>query len=248
VDGETPVDHGDSWPIDLGGQGGAERHEALAALVDVVELHDASAAGHSRRVATLARDLALRLGASPEEAGTIERAGLVHDLGKLALDPAILRKPGPLTEAEWAEVRRHPDKGAAVVARYAVFGEGHRLVRHHHEAWDGSGYPDRLQGEAIPFGARILAVADAFDVMTHARPYRSALPIAGARAILRDGAGKQRDPRVVEALFAYLDEIDETPLGHDEPPGAARWANAEPAAAGGEGWIRGHSQAVNWER
>lgn len=204
------MDHRDSWPIDLGGPGRAERHEALAALVDVVELHDASAAGHSRRVATLARTLALRLGASPEDAGTIERAGLVHDLGKLALDPAILRKPGPLTEAEWAEVRRHPDKGAAVVARYAIFGEGHRLVRHHHESWDGSGYPDRLAGEEIPFGARILAVADTFDVITHSRPYRSALPVANARAILCDGAGRQWDPRVVAALCAYLDETEAT--------------------------------------
>ncbi len=225
------MDHGNSWPIDLAGPEHAETHEALAALVDVVELHDASAAGHSRRVATLARALALRLGATPEDAGTIERAGLVHDLGKLALDPAILRKPGPLTEAEWAEVRRHPDKGAAVVARYPVFGEGHRLVRHHHEAWDGSGYPDKLTGEAIPFGARVLAVADAFDVMTHSRPYRSALPIAGARAILRDGAGKQWDPRVVETLFAYLDEEGEAPFQHDEPPGAVGRATSEPTAA-----------------
>lgn len=202
------MDHGDSWSIDLGEPGRAERHGALAALVDVVELHDASTAGHSRRVATLARALALRLDASPEDAGTIERAGLVHDLGKLALDPAILRKPGPLTEAEWAEVRRHPDKGAAVVARYAVFGEGHRLVRHHHEAWDGSGYPDRLEGEEIPFGARILAVADAFDVMTHSRPYRTALSVANARAILCDGAGRQWDSRVVETLLTHLDELE----------------------------------------
>ena len=131
---------------------------------------------------------------------------MVHDLGKLALDPALLQKPGPLTEEEWVEVRRHPVKGAAVVARYAVFGEGHRLVRHHHEAWDGSGYPDQLAGEKIPFGARILAVADTFDVITNGRPYQAALPIANARAILCDGAGRQWDPRVVAALCAHLDE------------------------------------------
>lgn len=199
--------HAYSWPIDLGGSVHAETPGELTELVDVAELHDASTAGHSRRVATLARELALRLGVPPEDAEVIERAGLVHDLGKLALDPAILRKPGPLTEEEWAQVRRHPVQGAAVVARFAAFGEGHHLVRHHHEAWDGSGYPDRLAGEAIPFGARILAVADTFDVITNGRPYRAALPIANARAILCDGAGRQWDPRVVAALCAHLDEM-----------------------------------------
>lgn len=212
----TPTEHGYSWANELGAPVRVEADGALTALVDVVERHDTSMPGHSRRVATMARELALRLGVPPTDAEGIERAGLVHDLGKLTLDPAILRKPGPLTEAEWAVVRLHPAQGAAMVERLALFGEAHLLVRHHHEAWDGSGYPDRLAGEAIPFGARILAVADAFDVITHGRPYRSALPIADARAILCDGAGSQWDPRVVAALCALLNDTG----GGPRSPGA----------------------------
>jgi hypothetical protein len=183
-----------------------DTHDALAALVEVVELRDPYTAGHSRRVAATARALALRLGLTAEEADAIACAGRVHDVGKAALDPAVLAKPAPLTDAEVAAVRRHPVLGAAVVARFAAYGAGHRLVRHHHEAWDGSGYPDGLAGAAIPLGARILAVADAFDAMTSARPYRRALGVDAAIAELRHGAGVQWDPRVVEAATAWLGE------------------------------------------
>lgn len=200
----------------------ADTHAALDALVEVVELRDPYTAGHSRRVATTARRLALRLGLTAEEADTIESAGRVHDVGKVAIDPAVLAHPGKLNEAQWAEMRRHPVLGADVIAHFAAYGDGHRLVRHHHEGWDGSGYPDGLAGEAIPLGARILAVADTFDALTSDRPYRRGMGVASALAILADGAGHQWDPGIVEALVQQLATAareSTLPPQHAVPPG-----------------------------
>jgi HD-GYP domain-containing protein (c-di-GMP phosphodiesterase class II) len=202
-----------------------DTHAALASLVEVVELRDPYTAGHSRRVAETARQLALRLGFSPEEADHLESAGRVHDIGKVAIDPLVLTKPGKLDPVEWAEMRRHPELGAEVIARFAAYGDGFRLVRHHHEAWDGSGYPDGLAGEAIPLGARILAVADTFDALTSDRPYRSRLDLDRAVAILREGAGRQWDPVVVAALLAHLG------VESVEAPVAAPVVNRAQAAA-----------------
>jgi HD-GYP domain-containing protein (c-di-GMP phosphodiesterase class II) len=182
----------------------ADTHRALADLVEVVELRDPYTAGHSRRVAETARALALRLGLTHEEADFIESAGRVHDLGKVAIDPAVLMKPGRLTDEEMTEMQRHPALGADVVARFAAYGEGWRLVRHHHERWDGKGYPDGLSGADIPMGARILAVADTYDALTSARPYREAKSTAFAIKILTEGAGTQWERSVVDALLAHL--------------------------------------------
>jgi HD-GYP domain-containing protein (c-di-GMP phosphodiesterase class II) len=181
-----------------------DTHEALASLVEVVELRDPYTAGHSRRVAQTARLLALGLGLTAEEADVIESAGRVHDIGKVALDPAILTKPDKLTEAEWTQMRLHPTYGANVVERFVAYREGAALVRHHHEALDGSGYPDGLAGNAIPLGARILAVADTFDALTSDRPYRDGISVSKAIAILTEGAGAQWDERVVNALIRQL--------------------------------------------
>lgn len=177
--------------------------EALAALVDVVELRDPYTAGHSRRVAATARALALALGLTSEEADELESAGRVHDLGKVAIDPLVLAKAGQLTDAEWDEMQLHPGHGATVIAKFRAFESGHPLVRHHHERWDGRGYPDKLAGEDIPLGARILAVADTFDALTSDRPYRAGMSVERALAILREGAGTQWDPRIVAAMVAH---------------------------------------------
>jgi HD-GYP domain-containing protein (c-di-GMP phosphodiesterase class II) len=183
-----------------------DTHEALASLVEVMELRDPYTAGHSRRVAALARELAHRLGVLEEEADIIEQAGRVHDIGKAGIEPSVLAKDGSLTPGEWEQMRRHPELGANVVARFAAYRHGALLVRHHHEAWDGTGYPDRLAGEQIPLGSRIISVADTFDALTTTRPYRVARTIEEAVAILEDGAGRQWDPRVVAAMVAYLRE------------------------------------------
>ena len=177
---------------------------ALAHLVELLEQRDAYTAGHSERVAMLARTLALQLGLTGDEAGEIERAGRVHDIGKLVIDPEILQKRGPLTDDEMASMRLHAVHGASIVQRFSPTGPGHLFVRHHHERWDGTGYPEGLRGEAIPFGARILSVADAYDALTSDRPYRRAIDVARIRAIMAEGAGSQWDPLVVQSLVAWL--------------------------------------------
>jgi|GEM_PF-544811 len=181
-----------------------DTHEALASLVEVMELRDPYTAGHSRRVAALSRTIANRLGMTEEEADIIEQAGRVHDIGKAGIDPAILTKDGKLTDEEWVQMRLHPELGANVVARFAAYRHGARIVRHHHESWSGAGYPDGLAGEDIPIGSRIVAVADTFDALTTSRPYRGAKTVEEAIAILEDGAGRQWDPRVVDAMVSYL--------------------------------------------
>jgi HD-GYP domain-containing protein (c-di-GMP phosphodiesterase class II) len=140
-----------------------------------------------------------------EEADAIEDAGNVHDLGKVAIDPAVLLKPGKLTDPEWEEMKRHPVYGAEVLSRFASYRSGIPLVRGHHESWDGTGYPDGIRGTEIPLGARILAVADTFDALTSDRPYRPGMGLDRAVGILRDGAGSQWDPEIVAALLRVLD-------------------------------------------
>ena len=131
-------------------------------------------------------------------------AARVHDIGKIAIPDAILNKPGALTAAEFALMKTHPVRGTEVLAGYQDFTRGITIVRHHHEAWDGRGYPDGLKGLAIPFGARVLAVADGFDAMTSDRPYRPGMSVAKAAGILRQGRGLQWDPQVVDALLRCI--------------------------------------------
>jgi HD-GYP domain-containing protein (c-di-GMP phosphodiesterase class II) len=192
----------------------ANVREAMATLVEVVELRDPYTAGHSRRVASMARAIALELGLTIEEADAIEDAGKVHDLGKVAIDPAVLLKPGKLTDAEWTEMKRHPVYGVEVLGRFESYRAGLPLVRGHHESWNGSGYPDGLRGTAIPPGARILAVADTWDALTSDRSYRPGMARERAIAILREGAGVQWDPAIVEALMQVLSR--ESPAAAEE--------------------------------
>ena len=181
-----------------------DTHDALTRLVELLELRDAYTAGHSRRVAETSRVLALKLGFPPEEAMTIESAGEVHDIGKIIIEPEILHKTDRLTNEEFALIKQHPVFGASIVSTFASYGDGHLMVRHHHERWDGGGYPDGLTDEAIPIGARIIAVADSYDAMTSARSYRSAMTHERAVAILMEGAGIQWDPNVVAAMLEHL--------------------------------------------
>ena len=205
-----------------------DTHAAMATLVEVVEMRDPYTAGHSRRVAELAHAVALRLGLTHEEADQIADASSVHDVGKLAIDPAVLAKPGRLTQAEAAEMRLHPVLGADVVAHFGAYWGGVPLVRHHHEAWDGSGYPDGLKGKAIPLGARILAVADAYDALTSDRPYRAGFDRTRALAVLRNGAGTSWDPVVVDALLAHLEpNVQSMPAPRSISPIAATATTAK---------------------
>lgn len=200
----------------------ADTHQALASLVEIVELCDPYTAGHSRRVATHARQIAIGLGLTHEEADEVETAGRVHDVGKIAIDRTVLTKSGKLTKEEFAEVQRHVVLGANVIAQFEAYGEGHKLVRHHHERWDGQGYPDGLAGECIPLGARILSVADAYDAMTSERAYRGAMKPEQVRAILAKGAGTQWDPRVVSVFLNLPSQTEEHAAPSDFVPNVAR--------------------------
>jgi HD-GYP domain-containing protein (c-di-GMP phosphodiesterase class II) len=179
--------------------------ESLSAMVEIVELRDPYTAGHSRRVAANARLIAQKVGLSAEMQDLVESAGATHDIGKVALDPAILLKTTQLDQDEWEQMRSHPGLGAEVLSRFESCRDEVRFVRSHHEAWDGTGYPDRLAGETIPLGARILAVADTFDALTSDRPYRNGMPIERAIAILQDGSGKQWDAEIVAAFLTLLE-------------------------------------------
>lgn len=177
--------------------------QSLLGLANALEAKDEYTRGHSDRVAALARRLALEAGLTVRQADVIAQSGLLHDLGKIGVPEHILRKPGPLTQEEWAVMRRHPVTGSQIVAPIESFAEGALIVRHHHEREDGSGYPDGLSGETIPLGARVVAVADVYDALTSERPYRRALTHAEALERLTAEAGRTLDARLT-SLFTDM--------------------------------------------
>jgi putative nucleotidyltransferase with HDIG domain len=179
-----------------------QREQLLQQLAGALEGQDVYLNGHSRRVARHATMIARGMGLSSEEVARVRAAAAVHDVGKLRTPKAILNKPGRLTDEEFDVIKRHPVDGAVMVAALGDL-ELTRIVRHHHERLDGAGYPDRLRGEEIPVGARIIAVADTFDAITSARPYRDASPHQKAIDILRKEAGTQLDPDAVRSFLAY---------------------------------------------
>ena len=178
--------------------------EAVDALAHELRTHHAPTADHSHRLATLARHVAERLGLDPLDATEVELVAVLHDVGKLTIDPDLLDWQGPLDEHQRARLRRHTIAGEELLAEIAGLEHLANLVRATHEAWDGSGYPDGLRGERIPLTARIVAAADSFDAMTSDRAYRSALPRREACRRLRSGAGRQFDPVVVGALLRVV--------------------------------------------
>ena len=178
--------------------------QSLLGLANALEAKDPYTRGHSERVGALAGRLATALAMPADEADTIAQAGLLHDIGKIGVPEAVLRKGGPLATDEWEMMRRHPIVGAQIVGPFDFFASGAVVIRHHHERWDGSGYPDRLVGVSIPAGARVVAVADVYDALTSDRPYRAALPPAAALELIVGQAGATLDPDVVSALVDVL--------------------------------------------
>ena len=176
-----------------------------AALAAALEAKDHYTADHARSIADLAVAVGRELGLSEQHLRDLRYGAIFHDIGKIAIPDAILNKPGPLTESEFAVVREHPGVGEQILAPVPFLAGVRQIVRHDHERWDGNGYPDRLSGEDIPLGARIVLVVDAYHAMRSDRPYRSALPDADARRQLLRHAGDQFDPRVVRAFLAVLD-------------------------------------------
>ena len=174
------------------------------ALVATLDARDRYTAGHSAAVAIYARDIAERLGLSDERQQLAHLCGLVHDIGKIGLPAGLLEKPGPLTLEERRQMQEHSAIGERILAKVEDYSEIARIVRHHHERWDGQGYPDGLAASEIPLLSRIIAVADAYNAMTSDRPYRDAMPSRVARLRLAQGVESQFDTSVVAAFEAIL--------------------------------------------
>jgi HD-GYP domain-containing protein (c-di-GMP phosphodiesterase class II) len=186
----------------------------LESMADAVDLRDPCTGGHSRRVTEFTRGILTELGKEGPEAELIVAAARVHDIGKIGVPDYVLQKDGPLAPDELEIMRAHPDRGADLLARYPDFVRGVDIVRYHHERWDGEGYPRGLRGTDIPFGSRVIAVADSFDAMTSQRPYREGMSIARATDILRSGRGAQWDPEIVEAFLKSIGQVREQPRLH----------------------------------
>jgi len=175
--------------------------ETVRALANAIDAKDNYTCGHSERVGWLARLTGAALGLSQSELELLEWAGILHDVGKIGIAEAILNKPGRLTEAEFAEMKRHPRLSYDVLKPVAQLGPVLEGVLYHHENWDGSGYPEGLSGERIPLSARIIRVVDTFDALTSTRSYREGFGIAHAFDILREEAGRSTDPHVTHVFI-----------------------------------------------
>jgi len=182
--------------------------ETLASLSNALEAKDAVTSQHTEEVVRLAVAVAAELDLELDAVQSVELGAVLHDIGKVRVPEAILNKPGLLTEEEWEVMRTHPEVGEQILRPIQSLQSTLPIVRHHHERWDGSGYPDGLAGSAIPLGARIVAVCDAYRAMTEDRPYRTALPEAQARKELEQGTGAQFDAECVRALLRALDRRD----------------------------------------
>ena len=176
--------------------------EAMEALNATVEEKDPYTAGHSLRVQRIAVAIGEELKLPKSRLDPLRLGALFHDIGKIAVPDAVLTKPSRLTDAEFALIKRHSEDGARIVAKFGPLRAAVPIIRHHHERWDGSGYPDRIAGEEIPLEASIVALADAWDAMTTERPYHRALTLEQAFAEVRRGRGSQFSPEVVDAFFA----------------------------------------------
>jgi HD-GYP domain-containing protein (c-di-GMP phosphodiesterase class II) len=179
--------------------------EVVLSHVRAVEAKDTYTCGHSERVAEYAGRLGRFLGLAEPDREALRAAGYLHDVGKIGVPDKVLAKPGRLTEVEMGIMRRHPALGREILGRVTTLRPALPAIEHHHERWDGRGYPAGLAGEAIPYLARIVSVVDAYEAITSERAYQAARTDAEARRILARGAGAQWDPRVAAAWLALLD-------------------------------------------
>lgn len=186
--------------------------DTIKSLSVAIDAKDPYTRGHSSRVANYVVDLAREMKMPEDKVEMLQYIALIHDVGKISIPEDILKKDQLLSDEEFCIMRTHCEAGAEVLESIKFFAPASDIIRHHHERWDGFGYPDRIRGEEIPIGARVLAVADAFDAMTSDRPYRKALKPDDAIKELQEGAGTQFDPKVVEAFLRIFPSLTiETP-------------------------------------
>ena len=170
----------------------------VVTLLMMLEIKDESSYRHSLNVGRMAASMAEALSLSPRDCQTLRIAGILHDIGKIFIDKAILSKEEALTRAEYAEISRHPSLGANILSTYAEFKEISEIIRWHHERYDGRGYPGRYQGDGIPYFSRILAVCDVWVALVSVRPYRPAFSPDKAREVLLKERGRQLDPELAD--------------------------------------------------
>ena len=193
-------------------QGRRQSIAVASAFVVLIDMRDRYTGGHSSRVACYVRETGLRMGLDDDEIDTIVTAASLHDVGKIGVSDTVLLKPGPLNDEEFGQIRQHPEYGWMVLRNIDGLEEASLIVLHHHERWDGKGYPGGLRSDSIPLGSRIIAVADAYDAMTTTRPYREALDPALALSRLSAGVGAQFDRAAVDAFLSYMTAAGEDPL------------------------------------
>jgi HD-GYP domain-containing protein (c-di-GMP phosphodiesterase class II) len=190
--------------------------DTALALTEAIESRDPYTGGHCHRLAEHASAAARLLHLPPREIEIVQMGAALHDVGKIVVPDAILKKPDKLTPDEFAIVKQHCYSGGQICKRVPFLQDVYPIVYHHHERWDGQGYPDGLRGERTPLGARIVSVADAFDAMTTDRPYRKSIPREAAVEILMDGAGSQWDPTVVRVFVDMVKLQAPSPDGHED--------------------------------
>jgi hypothetical protein len=191
----------------------------LRSMTRAIDARDSYTQGHSERVAKLGFELAQALGLPESSRQEIYLAGILHDIGKIGIPDHVLLKAGPLTDEEYETIKQHPVIGYRIIEQLSKLNFTLPGILHHHERWDGNGYPHKLKGDEIPLVARILAVADSFDAMTSSRPYRQHMPIERARQIISEGAGVQWDPEIVQVFLKWLDsKIPHTASAKDVSP------------------------------
>lgn len=181
-------------------------NEVIEAFAKAVDFKDTYTAGHSRRVASYSRQIALRLGMTEEESEDVYYAGLLHDVGKIGIDNRIINKPGRLTDAEFYEIQKHPFMGNEMLKDISIKEEYAQGAQFHHEKYDGTGYPNHTKDTSIPLIGRIIAVADAYDAMTSKRSYRDVLPQHKVREQIEKGSGTQFDPLIAKVMIQMIDE------------------------------------------
>ncbi len=182
-----------------------ERTESVIFMLALaVEAKDIYTEGHLRRLSSYSEQLALAAGLSPVQVKSIRFGGLLHDIGKISIEDAILRKPGKLTSEEYEQIKRHPEFGARIIQAMRFANDVGPIICHHHERWDGKGYPAGLAGEAIPIGARIVAIVDAYDAMMTDRSYRKALGIEETLRRLREGRGHEWDAMLLDRFLSMV--------------------------------------------